>query len=93
MGLELLEPEDVEKLNEIKYSHQRDASEGCKQMLQMWLERCPDAMWKDLIRALHEIGLKSLALRIHLMLRNTEGTVYTHLYVAMLLWNIALLRS
>ena len=43
LGLELLEPEDKGKLNEIQYSSHRDVSECCKQMFQLWLEKCPDA--------------------------------------------------
>ena len=43
--MELLEPEDERKLDEIKYSSHRDVSEQCKQMFQLWLQRCPDATW------------------------------------------------
>ena len=73
MGLELLEPEDEGKLNEIQYSSHRDVSERCKQMFQLWLERCPDATWEHLIQALIEVGLNQLAYKIHHMLQTPEG--------------------
>ena len=94
MGLELLEQEDEEKLNEIQCSNQGNASEGCKQMFQLWLQKCADATWNHLIQALQEIGLKQLANKVHLMLRRTEGRYCIYAFIAMLdLWNIALLGS
>ena len=78
MGLELLEPEDEVKLNEIQYSGHRDISERCKQMFQLWLERCPDTTWEHLIQALREVGLNQLAsnYKIHHMLQTPEGTYH-----------------
>ena len=76
LGLELLEPEDERKLNEIQYSSHRDVSERCKQMFQLWLERCPDATWEHLIQALREVGLNHLATTIFLMLQSPEGINY-----------------
>ena len=75
MGLELLEPEDEGKLDEIKYSSHRDVSEQCKQMFQLWFERCPDATWGHLILALKEVGLIQLATKIKGMLQSTEGII------------------
>ena len=74
LGLELLEPEDEGKLNEIQYSSHRDVSERCKQMFQLWLEKCPDATWEHLIQALREVGLNRLACKIHQMLQRAEGS-------------------
>ena len=73
LGLELLEPEDEGKLNEIQYSSHRDVSEHCKQMFWLWLERCPDATWEHLIQALREVGLNQLAIKIYDMLQRIEG--------------------
>ena len=75
LGLELLEPEDEGKLNEIQYSSHRNISERCKQMFQLWLEKCPEATWEHLIQALKEVGLNQLASKIHLMLQSTEGII------------------
>ena len=76
MGLELLEPEDEGKLNEIQYSGHRDVSERCKKMFQLWLEKCPDATWEHLIQALREVGLNHLAAKICWMLQSPEGINY-----------------
>ena len=73
LGLELLEPEDEGKLNEIQYNSHRDASECCKQMFQFWLDKCPDATWEHLIKALRVVGLTELATKIDGMLQITKG--------------------
>ena len=73
LGLELLEPEDEGKLNEIQCSSHRDVSECCKQMFQLWLGGCPDATWEHLIQALRGVGLNQLASKIDGMLQRTEG--------------------
>ena len=73
MGLELLEPEDEGKLNEIKANHPQDNGECCKQMFQLWLEKYPHATWNQLVQALKEIKLYQLASKIDGMLITTEG--------------------
>ena len=73
MGLELLEPEDEGKLNIIQHNSHRDINECCKQMFQLWLEKCPDAEWNHLIQALREVGLNQLAYKIIGMLQSTQG--------------------
>ena len=36
----------------------------CTKMLQLWLERQPDATWEQLIQALQEIEMNELATRV-----------------------------
>lgn len=71
--MELLEPEDEGKLNEIRINHPQDNGECCKQMFEMWLKKYPHATWNQLIQALREIKLNQLASKIDDMLITTEG--------------------
>ena len=68
LGLELLEKEDEEKLNEIKTNNPSDVSECCKEMFQLWLRKCTNATWNQLIQALKEVELNNLATTIKGML-------------------------
>ena len=77
LGLELLEKEDEEKLNEIKTNNPSDVSECCKEMFQLWLRKCTNATWNQLIHALKEVELNNLATTIEGMLIPTEEIVYT----------------
>ena len=75
LGLELLEPQDEASLNEIKHNSHNDVAECCKEMFQLWLEKCPDASWNQLIESLREpsVGLNHLASKLEQMLTPTEG--------------------
>ena len=75
LGLELLEPEDEGSLNDIKRNNRNDVAECCKEMFQLWLDKCPDASWNQLIQSLREpsVGLNHLASKIEQMLIPTEG--------------------
>ena len=75
MGLELLEPEDKRKLDQIKSNHPYNNGVCCKQMFQLWLKKCPNASWNWLIQALREVDLKQLASNMQGMLEKTEGIV------------------
>ena len=68
LGLELLEQEDEEKLNEIKINNPSDVGERCKEMFQLWLRKCADATWNQLIQALKEVELNNVATTIEGML-------------------------
>ena len=61
MGIELLEPEDLPSLDEIQKNYPRDVGMCCTKMLQLWLERQPDAIWEQLIQALREVEMNELA--------------------------------
>ena len=80
LGLALLEPEDEGKLNEIQSNHPKDNGECCKQMFQLWLQRCPHGTWNQLIEALREIKLNQLASKIDSMLITTQGS-YSYYYL------------
>ena len=76
LGLELLEPGDEGKLNQIERNHPQDNGECCKQMFRLWLQKCPDATWNRLMQALREVGLNQLASKIDgLLLQKTKGNV------------------
>ena len=63
MGVELLAEEDVQALDEIQSNYPSNASMCCTKMFQLWLDRQPEASWRQLIKALREpnIELKELA--------------------------------
>ena len=75
LGLELLEQEDEAKLNEIKSNNSSDVSECCKEMFQLWLMKCTNATWNQLIQALKEVDLNNLATSIEGMLMPTDEIV------------------
>ena len=77
LGLELLEQEDEEKLNEIETNNPNDVSKCCKEMFQLWLRKCTNATWNQLIQALKEVELNNLAAKIEGMLIPTEDTAST----------------
>ena len=73
LGLELLEPEDEEGLNEIKSNNPHDVRKCCKEMFHLWLSRHPFATWNQLIQALKELNLNKLAATIKRMLSDSGG--------------------
>ena len=73
LGLELLEQEDEETLNQIETNNPSDVGKCCKEMFQLWLRKCSTATWHQLIQALREVDLNSLATKIEGMLRNTAS--------------------
>ena len=78
IGVELLEQNDVEKLNLIKMNNAGDASECCGEMLELWLHRQPNASWNQLIEALRAPGIKlnDVASKIEGMLASSiEGNI------------------
>lgn len=81
LGLELLEPEDEERLNEIEANSPKDASNCCKEMFQLWLRKCSDATWDRLIQALEEVELKTLAVKVKKMLSPVLRSISTGMYM------------
>ena len=75
LGLELLEQEDEEKLYKIKCNNPSNVDECCKEMFQLWLRKCTNATWNQLIQALKEVELNNLAATIEGMLIPPEDTV------------------
>ena len=54
----------MQALDEIQKNYPRDVGMCCTKMLQLWLERQPDATWEQLIRALKEVEMNELARNI-----------------------------
>ena len=77
LGLELLEQEDEEKLYKIKCNNPSNVDECCTEMFQLWLRKCTNATWNQLIQALKEVELNNLAATIEGMLLPTEDTAST----------------
>ena len=75
LGLELLEQEDEEKLNEIETNNPNDVSKSCKEMFQLWLRKCTNATWNQLIGALKDVNLNSIATSIEGKLIPSEDIV------------------
>ena len=75
LGLELLEQEDEEKLYKIKCNNPSNVDECCTEMFQLWLRKCTNATWNQLIQALKEVELNNLAAKIDGMLIPTDDTV------------------
>ena len=76
MGIELLEPEDLPALDEIQKNYPRDVGMCCTKMLQLWLERQPDATWEQLIQALKEVEMNELAKNIEQELSVNKGKLF-----------------
>ena len=77
LGVELLAEEDVQALDEIQRNNPSDVSTCCTKMFQLWLEKQPDASWRQLIQALREpnIEMNELANTIEQKLVSiNEGT-------------------
>ena len=91
LGLELLEQEDEETLNEIKINNPSDVRECCKQMFQLWLSKCTNATWKQLIQALKEIELNNLATEIEGMLMSAKEIVSASIGAYIIVDNIFIL--
>ena len=68
LGLELLEQEDEEMLNQIENNNPNDVSKCCKEMFQLWLRKHTNATWNKLIEALVQVELNNLATTIEGML-------------------------
>ena len=74
IGVVLFDAGDEAVLNTIKKNNPGDANKCASEMLQLWLDRNPEASWDQLIKVLREpnIKLNSLAEKIKTML--SKGT-------------------
>ena len=74
LGIELLDQNDVTKLNVIKSDTTKILSERCSEMFKLWLQRRPgpDASWRCLITALKKIDMNNLAYDVEKLL-TSEG--------------------
>lgn len=60
LGIELLGVESSDALDVLK-NNNSDVMSCCSAMFQLWLERQPTATWSQLIQALRQLQLNSLA--------------------------------
>ncbi|XP_065918530.1 uncharacterized protein [Dysidea avara] len=76
VGLELLEPEDESKLDEIQTDKGGNVNECCGVMLYLWLQKQPYATWNQLIDALRSPGVElfDVASKIEEMLNEPPPT-------------------
>ncbi|XP_065918803.1 uncharacterized protein [Dysidea avara] len=76
IGLELLEPVDEPNLRIIK-SNRLGKVESCAEMLELWIDRQPNATWNQLIKALKAPGIElhSVAAKIgNMLIRPNKGS-------------------
>ena len=64
----VLMPDTVAELSTISQDHCGSIISCCSSLFRLWLQRQPDASWKQLIEALKEIKLNYLAAQIKGML-------------------------
>ena len=78
LGIELLDPADVEELNRIQAEHSSDVLKCCTKMFQFWLRKQPTASWNQLIEALRLpwFNLDTLANKIEQMLLKPIGKLF-----------------
>lgn len=72
LGTELMKQDDVYDLNVIEENHPNDVSECCSKMFKEWLQRTPNASWKQLVEALKEVNLTQLASELEKSLKLDE---------------------
>jgi len=80
LGIELLEADDVKKLNTIQSEHPADLDICCTKLFELWLDTQPKASWNQLIKSLRQPGvdLGHLATKIEqMLLQPTPGSVGT----------------
>ena len=80
LGLELLEPGDEHQLRLIK-SNKLGKDESCREMLDLWTDRQPNASWNQLIDALRSPGVEmnNVASKIQNLLSNSVEGTYIYL--------------
>ena len=61
LGTQLLTDDNVGVLDVIKADHPSDASACCNEMFVKWLELQPNATWSQLMTALNNIGMNTVA--------------------------------
>ena len=77
IGLELLEQKDEKAVNIIKKNNAGNIAECCTEMLELWLNKQPNATWNQLINALKAPGieLNNAASKIEgMLLPSAEGS-------------------
>jgi len=77
IGLELLEQKDEQTIKMIKRNNSGNVAECCTEMLELWLNRQPNATWNQLIKGLRAPGieLNSTASKIEKMLLSEGNNI------------------
>ena len=73
LGIELMGQAGVNDLNIISANKRGDVIQCCSSMFSLWLERQPEASWKQLIMALIKIQLNHLASEIKKSLKAEQS--------------------
>ena len=68
LGIVLMGQESVPRLKIIKVDNSKNVMQCCSEMFNLWYERQPKANWNQLIRALKEVKLHTLATKIETLL-------------------------
>lgn len=74
LGIKLNLPQSV--LATIEVNHPRDVERCRLEMLTKWLQRTPTASWRDIVQALYEMNLNSVAQRV----QQVHGVPFTGIY-------------
>ena len=74
LGIQLLDPRVVDKLDVIKDNYPRDVETCCTEMFKFWISNDENASWKMLVEKLRKIKLNVLA-------REIENVGYLKYYV------------
>ena len=74
LGLQLL-PDDVSKLDAIKYNNTSNSNRACTEMFSLWLQKHPSASWDSLISTIRGPGVEkhNVAHKIEQMLQPLTG--------------------
>ena len=64
LGIMLMGQKSVSSLKIIKANNRENVVQCCSEMFSLWRQRQPKANWKQLIRALKEVKLHTLAAKI-----------------------------
>jgi len=78
LGIELLGEEADPALNIISVNSRGNVIQCCSSMFSLWLERQPEASWKQLVEALMKVNLKSLSVEIKKLLRPSDQQQDSH---------------
>ena len=68
LGIELLQQDAVTQLDVIKVNNVNDITKCCSEMLTLWRQQQPGASWSQLIEALRQVKLNTIATDIEKLL-------------------------
>ena len=77
LGIELMGQDAVSALDKIQVDNPGSVTRRCTEMFTLWRQRQPEGNWKQLIKALEEIELITLAIKIKNLLSPSTKQKYT----------------